>query len=221
MSAPTRGIFVPKINYMSINQIGAGTADSPEAKPPNQEASGLFPTSTKSYTGHDELTRQGNIWWGGKRQLTAQFRHWESQAFRLTLLFVFFLSIYPQPAKAQQIETGGTTTLVMTQELAPLLPRTTTRKVWLTAYTSTPEETDDTPFITASGLPTGDGIAAANFLPFGTQFRVPKLFGNKVFTIQDRMHPRKVNFVDLWVTTKEQAYKIGIRQIDIEIILES
>ncbi len=106
----------------------------------------------------------------------------------------------------------------MVGELPMLLPKVTIRKVWLTAYTSSPEETDDTPFITASGGQTGDGVAAANFLPFGTKFKVPAVFGDKIFTIEDRMHPRKVNFVDLWVKDKETAYRIGIRQAEIAIL---
>ena len=36
-------------------------------------------------------------------------------------------------------------------------------KIWITAYSSTPEETDSTPFITASGSHVRNGVAAANF----------------------------------------------------------
>src|SRR4030042_3654518 len=43
----------------------------------------------------------------------------------------------------------------------------------VTAYSSTPEETDDTPFITASGNYVRPGVIAANFLPFGTQGQSP------------------------------------------------
>ena len=42
-----------------------------------------------------------------------------------------------------------------------------TTRVWLTAYSSSVDETDDTPFITASGKHVRDGIVATNFLPFG------------------------------------------------------
>src|SRR3990167_1248447 len=42
------------------------------------------------------------------------------------------------------------------------------RYVTITAYSSTPEETDSTPFITASGTHVRDGVVAANFLPLGT-----------------------------------------------------
>src|SRR3989338_6396754 len=41
-----------------------------------------------------------------------------------------------------------------------------THEVWVTAYSSSPDETDDTPFITASGGDVRDGVMAAYFLPF-------------------------------------------------------
>lgn len=95
-----------------------------------------------------------------------------------------------------------------------------TRKVWVTAYSSTPEETDETPFITASMTKVRDGIIATNFLPFGTKVMIPKLFGEKVFTVEDRMHERKVNFVDVWMPTKEDAVNFGITYAEIVVIHE-
>ncbi|MBU4466828.1 hypothetical protein KKF47_02055, partial [Patescibacteria group bacterium] len=47
----------------------------------------------------------------------------------------------------------------------------------ITAYSSTVWETDDTPFITAAGTQTRDGVIASNLLPFGTKVKIPKLFG--------------------------------------------
>lgn len=157
----------------------------------------------------------------GDKRWAAQLQHFERQITWFVVFFVLIISVYPQRTSAQvtrTTSTGGTTTPTMVGELPMLLPKVTIRKVWLTAYTSSPEETDDTPFITASGGQTGDGVAAANFLPFGTKFKVPAVFGDKIFTIEDRMHPRKVNFVDLWVKDKETAYRIGIRQAEIAIL---
>jgi 3D (Asp-Asp-Asp) domain-containing protein len=94
-----------------------------------------------------------------------------------------------------------------------------TMDVWVTAYSSTPEETDDTPFLTARNTETRDGIVAANFLPFGTKLQIPEHFGDKVFTVEDRMHRRKTNFVDVWMPTKEDAKRFGISYTSI-IILE-
>ncbi len=93
-----------------------------------------------------------------------------------------------------------------------------THEVWVTAYSSTPEETDDTPFVTASNTETRDGIVAANFLPFGTRIRIPEHFGDKVFTVEDRMHRRKTNFVDVWMPTKRDAVHFGISYTKIEVL---
>ena len=93
-----------------------------------------------------------------------------------------------------------------------------TIQVWVTAYSSAPEETDSTPFTTASNKDVQDGFLAANFLPFGTKVKIPAFFGDKIFTVEDRMHRRKINFVDVWMTTKKEALKFGIHRTDIEII---
>lgn len=96
-----------------------------------------------------------------------------------------------------------------------------TQNVWVTAYSSDIEQTDDTPFITASGSYVRNGIAAANFLPFGTQFRLPSIFGSQIFTVEDRMHPRFEKRVDIWFETKEEAKTFGKQWTEIEIIHES
>lgn len=93
-----------------------------------------------------------------------------------------------------------------------------TREVWLTAYSSTPEETDDTPFVTALGTETRDGIVATNFLPFGTRVKIPEVFGDKIFVVEDRMHPRKTDFMDVWMPSKQDALKLGIRRTNIIVL---
>lgn len=93
-----------------------------------------------------------------------------------------------------------------------------TYRVWVTAYSSTPEETDDTPFLTAKGTAVRDGIIAANFLPFGTEVLIPAIFGNRVFIVEDRMHLRKKNFVDIWMPTKEAAEEFGIARTEIVVL---
>lgn len=94
------------------------------------------------------------------------------------------------------------------------------KKVYITAYSSTPEETDDTPFITASGRGVRDGIVASNFLAIGTKIRIPAIFGDKVFVVEDRMHPRMTNVVDVWMPTKDKAKKFGRNYAEIEILEE-
>ena len=89
---------------------------------------------------------------------------------------------------------------------------------WVTAYSSTPEETDATPFITASGERVRDGIVATNFLSFNTRIQIPEFFGDKVFVVEDRMHRRKKGFIDIWMPTKELAQNFGIHFTEIIIL---
>lgn len=90
--------------------------------------------------------------------------------------------------------------------------------ILITAYSSCPEETDDTPLITASGSFVHSGVVAANFLPFGTKIRLPELFGNKVFVVEDRLHQSYNDRVDIWFPSKEEAINFGYRVSEIEIL---
>lgn len=89
--------------------------------------------------------------------------------------------------------------------------------VTVTAYSSTPDQCDSTPFITASGTRVHDGTLAANFLPFGTKIRLPDYSGNKTFVIEDRMHPRFSQRADIWMETRETAKQFGIKRLKMEI----
>ena len=92
-------------------------------------------------------------------------------------------------------------------------------RVVLTAYSSTVEQTDSTPFITANGTYVRDGIVANNGLPFGTEIRIPELFGEKVFSVQDRMHWRKGGYhFDIWFPTYEQAKNFGVKYAYVEVL---
>lgn len=89
----------------------------------------------------------------------------------------------------------------------------------LTAYSSTVSQCDDSPFITADGTHVADGIVAANFLPFGTRVRIPALFGDKVFTVHDRMNARYDNRMDIWMADEKPALQFGIKHnVTIEIL---
>lgn len=86
------------------------------------------------------------------------------------------------------------------------------------AYSSSVDETDDTPFITAKGTYVRDGIVAANFLPFGTAIKIPSLYGNKIFVVEDRMNSRYNLNVDVWFPSKELAKQFGRKTITIEVV---
>lgn len=94
-----------------------------------------------------------------------------------------------------------------------------TRRITVTAYSSTPDQTDDSPFITASGVWVYDGIVASNFLAFGTKVRFPELFRDKVFTVDDKMNERFTNTrVDIWFPDRESAKEFGIKETVMEIL---
>ena len=92
-----------------------------------------------------------------------------------------------------------------------------TMYVTVSAYSSTKDQTDGDPYLTALGTPVRDGIVAANFLPIGTVVRFPDKFGEKIFVVEDRMHEKYGLQVDIWMSNLEEAKKFGIQYLKMEI----
>ncbi len=92
-------------------------------------------------------------------------------------------------------------------------------KAVITAYTSTPGQTDDTPFIAASGKRVHDGMIAANGLPFGTRVKIPAVYGEKIFVVEDRMNRRYgYGRFDVWLDmSRAEARKFGVKRVAVEI----
>ena len=90
--------------------------------------------------------------------------------------------------------------------------------VMASAYSSTPDQTDDTPFITAWGTQVRDGIIAANFLPFGTLIKMPELYGDKIFVVEDRMNRRYTYKIDVWFPERAQAMEFGNKKVKIVVV---
>lgn len=100
-------------------------------------------------------------------------------------------------------------------------PKNQTKQIMVvvaTAYSSTPDQTDETPFVTAWNTNVRDGIIAANFLPFGTQIKIPEIFGDKVFVVEDRMHKRFWYRIDVWFPERQMAKEFGVKKVRIEIV---
>lgn len=95
-------------------------------------------------------------------------------------------------------------------------------RVAMTAYNSEVGQTDDSPCITANGFNLCkhgiEDTIAANFLPMGTKVKIPDQFGDRVFIVRDRMHPRFQNRVDVWMIKRTDALKFGLKVSRIEVI---
>ena len=91
-------------------------------------------------------------------------------------------------------------------------------KVVITAYSSRVGETDDTPFMTAAGTKVRPGVVAANWLPLGAKIRIPALFGDQVFIVEDRMHSRMNGKVDVWFSSTDEALRFGTQVARVEIL---
>lgn len=92
----------------------------------------------------------------------------------------------------------------------------------MTAYNSEVGQTDSTPCITANGFNVCqhgiEDTIAANFLPFGTKVRIPDLFGDRIFIVRDRMNKRFSERVDVWMLSKTDALKFGVKKAKIEVV---
>ena len=101
----------------------------------------------------------------------------------------------------------------------PPLEIVETLPVIITAYSSTPGQTDDSPYITAAGTFVRDGIVANNLLAFGTKIRIPEIYDDKIFVVEDRMSWKKGNYhVDVWFPDYSGALAFGAKRTYIEIL---
>lgn len=96
-----------------------------------------------------------------------------------------------------------------------------TYQISVTAYTSEVGQTDDTPCLTASGLNVCErdmeNVVAANFLPLGTRVRIPDVYGERVFYVEDRMNERYFYKMDIWMKEKEAAKEFGVKYVTVEV----
>ncbi len=102
--------------------------------------------------------------------------------------------------------------------------------VELTGYSSTVDQTNSQPCITANGFDVCSygkmGTVAANFLEFGTEIKMPEHFGDKVFVVRDRMNTRYdrpsashyKGYIDIWFPTRQEAQSFGRIKSEIKIL---
>jgi len=91
----------------------------------------------------------------------------------------------------------------------------------ITAYSSTEDQTDSDPYITAAGTLVRDGIIASNLLPFGTKIKIPELYEDKIFVVEDRMSWKKGKYqIDIWFPTRELALEFGVKKTTVLILAD-
>ena len=85
------------------------------------------------------------------------------------------------------------------------------------AYNSLPNQTDDTPWITASGTRCHEGVIASNYFPIGTKLMIEGYQG-RVFVVEDRMNKRYNKRLDIWFRDYDNAVKFGVRKVKYYVI---
>lgn len=86
----------------------------------------------------------------------------------------------------------------------------------VTMYNSDPAQTDDTPFVMASGKTVGDGyIACPPKYKFGTKVEIK----GKIYECQDRMNKRYHDgeYFDIWTLQKSDALSFGRQQLSAKV----
>lgn len=109
-----------------------------------------------------------------------------------------------------------------------------------TGYNSLVAQTDSTPHITATGTRTRPGIVAvsrdllASSLPYGSLVRLTDMgtypYGyapgyyqdvldrQGLFVVEDTMHARKRQQIDVWFEDYRSAVRWGVRQVGVEVV---
>lgn len=108
-----------------------------------------------------------------------------------------------------------------------------------TAYNSLESQTNAQPFITATGTRTRWGIIAVSRdllgrdLPYGSLVRLrdlgslasgrgagayQALLDANLFVVEDTMHPRKSQQIDLWFADYASAVAWGVRELEVEVV---
>jgi 3D (Asp-Asp-Asp) domain-containing protein len=148
------------------------------------------------------------------------------------LLIFSFQMLVPQAqseAVAQELnEIFDPLTEIFTQtkEFPNTFPESEARPLWsisvpMTAYNSLEGQTDSTPCIAARGYnlceANEENVVAANFLPIGAKVKIPELFGDREFTVVDRMNARYHYKMDFWMRNYEDAVKFGSKYARVDV----
>lgn len=127
------------------------------------------------------------------------------------------VALYLERSKAHELKTR----LVYSERLRKAQEEARVRVLTVTAYSSEVNQTDDTPFVTATNKRVRPGIVAVS----RDLFRKGWVFGRKVyikghgiFTIDDLMHPRKKNQIDIYMGNTGDAVQFGRRTLEVFLV---
>jgi len=110
-----------------------------------------------------------------------------------------------------------------TQESKPFPRKVFRIPITVTGYSSTPDQTDDSPYVTASNTRVRQGIVALSRdllreftpgAPFGYGDRL-EIEGVGSFLVEDTMNPRYTKRADIWFSTRTAAKRWGVRQLTV------
>lgn len=102
-------------------------------------------------------------------------------------------------------------------ESAPAFVTVETIPAEVSAYTSSVEETDDDPMITANGETVARGtIACPSRFKFGTIIQIEK----RIYVCNDRMNKRyrDTNHFDIWFESRSDALTFGRQKLTVHVL---
>lgn len=116
---------------------------------------------------------------------------------------IFLLSLIP-----------GKTIEVINLSVETMQVPTKTMQATVTGYSSTPDQTDSSPTITAYNTQVRKGIVANNCLPRGTMV----IIDGVTMIVEDRKNSRYgCEWFDIWFESREEALEWGVKQLIIVI----
>ncbi|WP_293912202.1 hypothetical protein [Deinococcus sp.] len=129
------------------------------------------------------------------------------------------IAVKPAPAQLQAAAPS-------TRSLGRPVSNGARRTVSATAYSSDVGQTDNSPFVTATGTRVRPGVIALSrdllrTFPYGSRVTIQDAGGvlnGRVFIVEDTMNARLRNTIDVWMGSRRQAYQWGRRTVTITAV---
>ena len=137
-----------------------------------------------------------------------------------------FAAVAEQRPDAASCGAGAARKADLVSEVAVGRATGASRTVRATAYNSEVGQTDNSPFITATGTRVRPGVIALSrdllrVFPYGTRVTLHDsagLLNGRVFIVEDTMNVRLANTIDIWMGSRAQALRWGARTVRITAI---